>query len=208
SGSTFPFSTTPTPVNCSATDSHNNTRSGTFTVTVQDTTGPVLTLPANITAEATGPTGAVVSYSASATDAVDGSRVVSCTPASGSTFAIATATVNCSASDTRGHTATGSFTVTVEDTTGPVLTLPANITADSTGNSGAVVTYTASATDLVDGSRPISCVPSSGSLFAIGPPTTVSCSAMDAHNNPATGSFTVTVRDKTPPTIMFGTPSP
>src|SRR5207248_8264840 len=64
-----------------------------------DTTPPVLSLPANITAEATGPAGAVVTYSASATDVVDGSRPVTCTSAPGSTFAIGSTIVSCSASD-------------------------------------------------------------------------------------------------------------
>jgi hypothetical protein len=54
------------------------------------------------------------------------------------------------------------------------------------------VTYAATASDLVDGPRPVTCAPASGSTFAIGT-TTVSCSASDAHGNRATGSFTVKV---------------
>ena len=34
------------------------------------------------------------------------------------------------------------------------------------------------------------------------------CSARDAHNNVANGSFTVTVRDTTPPTIVSATANP
>jgi hypothetical protein len=83
-------------------------------VTVRDTTPPLLTLPANITVNATGPTGAVVTYSASATDLVDGARAVTCSPASGATFAIGTTTVSCSAQDTRGNRANGTFRVTVQ----------------------------------------------------------------------------------------------
>jgi hypothetical protein len=79
---------------------------------VTDTTAPVLTLPAPIVA-ATSVSGAIVTYLASAVDLVDGARPVSCTPASGSAFAIGTTSVSCSASDTRGNTATGSFVVTV-----------------------------------------------------------------------------------------------
>jgi hypothetical protein len=191
SGSVFALGTT--TVSCFATDDAGNTANGLFTVTVVDTTPPTLTLPANITAEATGSSGAVVTYSASATDVVDGSVPVSCSPASGSTFAIGTTTVNCSATDDAGNTANGSFTVTVQDTTPPTLTLPANITGVvATGQNGAVVTYSASASDLVDGSVPVSCSPASGSTFAIGT-TTVNCSATDDAGNTATGSFTVSV---------------
>jgi FG-GAP repeat/HYR domain/Abnormal spindle-like microcephaly-assoc'd, ASPM-SPD-2-Hydin len=85
-----------------------------------DGTVPVLTLPANIVAEATGPTGRVVTYSASASDPGSGVATSSFLPASGSTFPIGATTVNASATDNAGNTATGSFTVTVQDTTAPV----------------------------------------------------------------------------------------
>jgi len=83
-------------------------------VTVADLTPPVLSLPAPIMVGATDPHGATVSYSASATDNVDSSPVVSCTPTSGSTFPIGTTTVNCTAADASGNVAHGSFTVQVE----------------------------------------------------------------------------------------------
>jgi HYR domain len=190
SGSTFTIGLT--QVNCSVTDSGSLTTSGLFNVTVQDTTPPSLTLPADITAEATGPSGAAVSYTASASDLVDGSVAVTCAPASGSTFALGTTTVNCSATDAHSNTAHDSFNVTVQDTTPPTLNLPANITTNASGNSAAAVTYTASASDLVDGPVAVNCTPVSGSSFSVGT-TTVNCSATDSHNNTATGHFTVTV---------------
>ena len=102
-----------TTVTCTATDAHGNSASSGFTVTITDHTGPTLTVPANITASATTPSGAVVTFTASASDLVDGSRPVVCTPASGSTFAIGVTTVACTASDTRGNSTSGTFTVTV-----------------------------------------------------------------------------------------------
>ncbi|HEX5936318.1 MAG TPA: PxKF domain-containing protein [Actinomycetota bacterium] len=182
----------PHSVNCSVTDSGGLSDSGSFNVTVVDTTPPTLTLPANQTAEATGPSGAAVSFSASASDVVAGSRPVSCNPTSGSTFPLGTTTVNCSASDGNGNSASGSFTVTVQDTTPPTLNLPANITTTATGNSQATVNYTATATDLVSGSVSVNCTPASGSSFSVGT-TTVNCSAQDGAGNQASGSFTVTV---------------
>jgi hypothetical protein len=191
SGSTFDFGTT--TVECSVEDSGGLTDSGSFDVTVVDTTDPVLTLPANITEEATGPGGAAVTYSATASDLVDGDMGnANCTPASGTTFPITTTTVNCSATDAAGNTANGSFDVTVRDTTGPALSLPSNITTTATSNSAATVTYTATANDVVDGSRPVTCNPASGSSFLAGT-TTVNCSAIDTRNNTSNGSFTVTV---------------
>jgi hypothetical protein len=58
--------------------------------------------------------GAVVTFSATAEDLVDGVVPVTCAPASGATFPVGTTTVACTVSDTRGNTTTGSFTVTVE----------------------------------------------------------------------------------------------
>jgi hypothetical protein len=157
-----------------------------------DTTAPVVSVPADITAEATSAAGAVVSYTASATDIVDGAITPTCAPASGSTFALGTTPVSCSATDNAGNTGNAGFNVTVQDTTAPTLSLPANITTPATGISGAVVTYSASASDLVDGVVPVNCSPASGSTFAPGT-TTVNCSATDAAGNTATGSFTITV---------------
>ena len=200
SGSSFPIGSS--KVGCQAVDSAGNRTYTTFTVTVQD---PYITVPAPITAEATGPTGATVTYTATATDSVDGARPVSCTPASGSTFAIATTAVTCTSQDTRGYVSTSTFTVTVRDTTAPALALPASVAATATSASGAVVTYAATATDKVDGARPITCTPASGSTFAVGA-TTVSCSSADTRLNTATGSFVVTVAkaaDTTAPTVTF-----
>ncbi len=99
----------------------NGCTNGTF---VTDTTPPTLSLPADITTPATGPTGAVVNYSASATDNVDSSVSVICLPPSGSTFAVGTTTVSCFATDTAGNTALGSFHITVVDTTVNVTPTP------------------------------------------------------------------------------------
>jgi hypothetical protein len=78
-------------------------------------------VPADITVVASSGAGEVVAFVASATDIVDGPIVVNCTPASGSTFAPGTATVNCSATDNAGNTGNGSFTVSVTYCHGDVL---------------------------------------------------------------------------------------
>ncbi len=207
SGSTFAIGTT--IVQCTAFDASFNHSEGSFNVVVAeaDTTPPVVTVPANITTEATGPAGAIVTFFASATDNVDGPVPVTCSPASGTTFPLGTTTVQCTAMDAQHNIGSASFLITVRDTTPPTLSLPANITAEATGPSGASVTYTATASDLVDGARPVTCDHASGSTFPLGT-TTVQCTATDTHNNTAHGSFTVTVRDTTPPQIVSITASP
>src|SRR5205823_2131017 len=131
SGATFAIRTI--PVTCTATDAHNNSATGTFTVTVQDTTPPALgALPANITTEATGPGGAKVTYTPpTATDTVDPSPAVTCAPASGSSFPPGDTAVSCTAKDASGNTTSGSFKVTVQDTTPPKVTVPANLGVDA-----------------------------------------------------------------------------
>ncbi|MFD0599290.1 HYR domain-containing protein [Catellatospora coxensis] len=97
SGSSFPLGAT--EVTCTATDSAHNTATATFAVTVVDTTPPAITgTPADITTEATGPSGAAVSFAApTATDLVDGAVAVDCAPPSGGSFPVGTTTVTCSA---------------------------------------------------------------------------------------------------------------
>jgi hypothetical protein len=76
-------------------------------------------VPANITANATSPTGATVTYpspTAADEDSPATATVLGCVPASGSTFAIGTTTVTCTATDADDSpsTATNTFTVTVK----------------------------------------------------------------------------------------------
>jgi large repetitive protein len=181
-----------TTVTCSATDAAGNTGTSAFDVHVRDTTAPTVQSHVNVSAEATGPGGATVSYTApTASDTVSGSVTVTCAPASGSVFAVGHTSVTCSATDAAGNTGTTAFDVNITDTTAPTLTVPSNMFVQ--GNSGgAVVTYTASATDLVDGSVPVSCNPPSGSWFPMWQ-TTVTCTATDAAGNTATRTFNVWV---------------
>jgi len=122
-GDTMTFSLT-------VTDNGGLSDSAECSVKVLDVTPPVLTLPAaNVTEEATSKNGAAVTFAASATDAFDGDVPVTCSPASGTTFALdALTTVSCSASDTAGNSATGTFSVEVLDRTGPNVTVPQNVT--------------------------------------------------------------------------------
>ena len=84
-----------------------------------DTAPPSLALPGNITVEATGPNGAIVNFSATATDAVDGPVPVVYSQNPGTTFPLGVAVVTVSATDLAGNKATGTFTVTVHDTPPP-----------------------------------------------------------------------------------------
>jgi hypothetical protein len=193
SGSTFPLGAT--TVSCSAADRAGNVATGSFGVHVVDTTPPNMPDLPDVIGEATSPTGANVTWPvAYADDLVDGSVLVQCAPPSGSHFALdVTATVECGATDAAGNTATDAFTVFVDDTTPPAVTVPADLTTGATQWDGAAVSYgAASAQDVVDGDVAVRCTPESGSVFGFGA-NTVTCTAFDAHGNAGTNAFTVTV---------------
>lgn len=152
---------------------------------------PVVTVPPDMIVEAQGFSGAAVTYTASAVDDRGRPIPVTCAPPSGSVFPFGTTTVTCSARDS-GDTTTRRFEITVVDTTPPVLTVPGPLRVQTSSRSGKVVTYTASAADLVDGSVPVSCAPGPGSRFPVGT-TKVACSAADRRSNGAVATFDVTV---------------
>ena len=198
SGSTFALGSA--RVGCSATDAAGNSAAVTFRVIVFDSLAPTITLPDPVYAEATGPTGAVATFTATAYDIVDGPLVPICTPASGSTFPLGLTSIRCWVADRIGHVTAAEFLALVEDTTAPLLTgMPSNLTVQAPDPSGAVVTYTPpAATDLVDGHVNPSCDRASGALFPVGV-TNVTCTATDAAGNRANASFAVTVTFAAPP---------
>jgi probable HAF family extracellular repeat protein len=192
SGSTFPLGTT--TVTATASDVRGNTATDTFKVTVRDTTPPSITAPADVTAEATGASGAAVALvNPIVSDVVDTQPVV--TSDAPAIFPPGSTAVTWMAKDASGNFATASQNVTVQDTTAPtIFGVSADIAAIATEAGGAFVSFTLpTATDLVDGAVPVTTDHAPGSLFPPGM-TTVACSAVDAHGNRSTTSFSVTVR--------------
>jgi hypothetical protein len=80
-----------------------------------DVTPPTISgTPSDITTQPTSTSGAAVTYtSPTATDLADGTVSVTCSPASGSTFALGTTLVTCSAHDAAGNYASTHFNVNV-----------------------------------------------------------------------------------------------
>jgi hypothetical protein len=212
SGATFPIATT--TVTCSARDAAGRVAVRSFSVRVFDAP-PALRLPRDVTASAVDSSGARVTYpAATAADRVDGTLAAACTPASGSRFPLKSTEVKCTAKDSAGNVVTGTFRVTVADTTAPVITVPARpVTAEAT--TALAYTRIVSAADAVDGAVPVTCTPPSGSVVALGKQGVV-CTAADAAGNAASASFTIIGRDTTPPVLKVprswsgpaGTPVP
>ncbi len=150
--------------------------------------------------------GAVVTFSApTATDNCDGTVVTlnEGSLGSGSEFPVGTTTVTYTATDAAGNTSTVSFDVIVTDNQDPTIACPANVTMSTeTGVSYAVVNFeNATATDNCDVSVEQTAGLASGSQFPIGV-STVTFTATDASGNTAECSFTITITDNEPPTIV------
>jgi hypothetical protein len=184
-----------------------------YTDPTADTTAPVLTVPGPITKEATSPDGAVVTFNATAEDAIDGSVDVSCTPPSGSTFPIGTTPVTCTATDSSGNTASATFSVTVQDTTPP--TLSVTHTADGTNgwNKTSPVSLNISASDsgsgLVasgptckDGNNALTLTAGTAGNWTASVSTegthSISCSVSDKKGNSASDEDAVMIDTKAP----------
>src|SRR6185437_11311346 len=114
SGTTFALGHT--TVTCSTHDTANNASSSSFDVNVHDTTAPAITVPTSFAVSASSSSGIAVTFAATATDAVDGTDTVACTPSSGTTLVVGHTTVTCTAADSAGNTTSRSFDVIVTTT--------------------------------------------------------------------------------------------
>jgi hypothetical protein len=171
----------------------------TYTVTAPP---PTLTLPADRTVEATGPQGAIISYDATAHDAIDGPVDVVCSPPSGSTFTLGGTTVTCSATNAHDMTAQASFKVTVVDTTAPTITAAATTSPNAAGwyRNNVVVRFTC--TDSGSG-IPAGACPADETLTAEGDAVAASTPTVtDVAGNTSAPSNPITVRiDRTAPAL-------
>jgi hypothetical protein len=181
------------------------------------------TVPSDVFAQATSQCGANVFYMPPTAidvgnpDAGAPAGVsVACDQRPNTTFKIGQTTVKCIASDPRGNNSSATFRVTVADTQAPVFSPFNDLTLQATSASGAIVTYTPTATDQVDcstsaaGMPPCTpgadpcitpvCTPASGTTFAIGK-TAVTCAATDRAGNRSQMTFVVTVTPPPAPTV-------
>lgn len=187
---------------CSYTDAGGKSATASARYTISDAVAPDLTVPADRVVEATGPSGATVGWPApSAQDGVDPSPSLQCSESSGRVFPLGNHTVTCNAQDAAGNRRSATFSVAVIDTTAPTLGAVGGMQVGATGPGGAAVSFgTPQASDTVDGSVPVTCSATPGSMFPIGS-SRVTCTARDRAGNEAGSSFTITVADSDAPVL-------
>ncbi len=205
-GDTFPVGT-PVTVLYTAKDTVSGVMvSCSFTVTVADTTRPVVICPADVLV----PLDSVVNCQAAATfadatvsDNCDQSLDFDSDHQSGEMFGTGTTTVTYLAIDDFNNTATCTFSITVPDSLPPVLTCPNNVVTSVFPDScnAQVQWLSPQPFDNCDAGQimPVS-DHLSGETFSVGT-TTVTYTATDNSGNEATCTFTVKVVDGKTPTL-------
>jgi len=194
SGSTFPVGIT--AVYVTASDSCGGSTNCSFTVTVTPPPPMVLNCSSNLTVTATGPGGATVFYSVTASGGCS-PPTINAYPPNGSTFPVGATTVYVIASDGCGTSTNCSFVVTVVDPP-MVLNCSSNLTVTATGPGGATVFYNVTASGGCS-TPSITAYPPSGSTFPPGS-TTVYTAASDGCGASTNCSFVVTVLQ--PPIVL------
>lgn len=190
-----------TTITWTATDTSGNSVSTTQTVTIQDTTSPLVSAPADIIVEATSPTDNIISIGdATATDIIGIQSITNDAPA---TFPLGDTIVTWTTIDTHGNSATATQKITIVDKTAPAITVPPDVTFEALGPFANVIPIGDATADDIVGVTLIT--NDSPSAFPLGD-TIVTWIAIDAAGNSATATQKITVVDTTPPTIVAPEP--
>ncbi len=186
-----------------ATDDCGNSSTCLQIITIQDNIAPVITCPANITIECTGSTDPANTGSASAIDNCDPAPAIGFSDivVGGGCPQESTISRTWTATDACGNSSSCVQIISIQDTEGPVITCPANITVECTDSTDPADTGSATAVDcdpnptitFTDNVTPGAC-PQENSIER-------TWTATDACGNSSTCVQTITVEDSVAPTI-------
>jgi len=183
-----------TIVKWTATDANGNSSSANQIVTISDSTKPLLTIPPDITLEATSINMNVDIGTAS----VDDIFPVTINNNAPVTFQLGNTNVNWTATDVNGNSTSKQQLISILDSTAPDLTVPANISIEATGISTAVDIGEAVASDLYE----VNITNNAQDYYSLGN-TVIIWTAVDKNGNSTISTQTVTVVDTTPPSLTI-----
>ena len=186
-----------TTVTWIATDASGNTSTALQRVTVVDTTPPALSVPSDITAEATGIETVVHIGTATATDIF----AVTITNNAPPSYVVGTTTVSWTATDANGNILAKTQRITVVHTSQLVLTAPTDVTAQATGVETVVAIGTATAVDVF----PVTITNDAPVGFKLGI-NTVTWTATNTFGDVATSYQLITIIDTVLPAITINSP--
>ena len=192
-----------------ASDSSGNESEGVVvSLTVTDTTKPVLSGVANVALSAVNQDGAPSAgiLAATALDSVDGQVAVAYSVGGadvGDNFPLGETTVTVKAADNAGNMAEGTLVVTVSDTTNPVIVSAAGVALEADGELGyggssASIIAAIGVSDNVDDAPVVTLGASVPEVLPFGV-TQVAVVVTDAAGNATEGTVPVTVADTTKP---------
>ena len=173
-----------------AVDACGNTASSDQLITVDDSTAPVITCPADVTIECDASSDPSSTGSATATDNCEGAPTITMSDsvASGSCPQASVITRTWTATDACGNSSTCVQTITVEDTTPPAISCPADDTVECGESTDPSNTGSATATDTCDGAPAVTFADASGPIAI-----TRTWTATDACGNESTCVQTITL---------------
>ena len=184
-----------TIVTWTTTDASGNSASATQTISIIDTTSPVIFDPEHIVMEAINrENNSIMLNSPETTDIQD----VELSNDAPEVFPLGETIVTWTATDTSGNSASATQTISVIDTTIPIITIPADIQVEAISLDANVVEFdSAEASDKVEISSITNDAPE---VFPLGE-TIVTWTATDTSGNSASATQTISVIDTTSPVI-------
>ncbi|MEZ4873970.1 MAG: HYR domain-containing protein [Flavobacteriaceae bacterium] len=194
----------PNNVTLTVTDVNGNSSSCNAIVTVVDNTPPVIVCPADVSVNTdAGLCSAVVSFAdAIALDNCSASVAQTAGPSSGSAFPVGVSTIEFTATDAGGNTTLCSFTITVTDTTPPVVACQdITIQLDEFGNAAITAADVDGGTFDPCGLDTLSIDIDTFDCSNVGA-NNVTLTATDIHGNSSSCTAIVTVEDLTAPVAL------